>query len=139
MDAYFKLEGVDNIGFEESVWMRPAGGKYDEDVYVSAHVDDCLISCKSPLTMAKFKEDVLTCFVGTDEGEVTEYLVCELVRDRKARTGRLVQSEYAQRVLKTFVMWNCNPVATPLDSNTRISKIDCPTVKQNTERQRGQF
>ena len=130
MNAYFKSEGFDNIGFEKSVCMRPAGRKYDEDVYVSAwaHVDDCLISCKSPLTMAKFKKDLLTRFVGTDEGEVTEYLGCELVRDRKARTGRLVQSVYAQRVLKTFDMWNCNPVATPLDSNTRLSKIDCPTI-----------
>jgi hypothetical protein len=30
----------DNIGFEESVWKRDGGGKYAEDIYVSAHVDD---------------------------------------------------------------------------------------------------
>ena len=35
MDAYFKFEGFDTIGFEESVWVRPAGGKYSEDIYVS--------------------------------------------------------------------------------------------------------
>ena len=29
MDAYFKSEGFDTIGFEESVWVRPAGGKQD--------------------------------------------------------------------------------------------------------------
>ena len=28
MDAYYKSEGFDTIGFEESVWVRPAGGKY---------------------------------------------------------------------------------------------------------------
>ena len=32
MDAYFKSEGFDTIGFEESVWVRPAGGKYCEDI-----------------------------------------------------------------------------------------------------------
>jgi hypothetical protein len=32
MDAYFKSEGFDTIGFEESVWVRPAGGKYSEDI-----------------------------------------------------------------------------------------------------------
>ncbi len=42
MDAYFKREGFDTVGFEESVWRRPAGGKYTEDIFVSAHVDDCL-------------------------------------------------------------------------------------------------
>jgi hypothetical protein len=39
-----KSEGFDAIGFEESVWKRAGGGKYAEDIYVSAHVDDCLIA-----------------------------------------------------------------------------------------------
>ena len=128
MDAYFKSEGFDTIGFEESVWVRPAGGKYSEDIYVSAHVDDCLLSCKSLSVMSQFKGDLLSRFAGTDEGEVTEYLGCELVRDRKARTGRLVQAGYAERVLRAFSMWDSHPVATPLDPNVRLSKLDCPAV-----------
>ena len=64
MDAYFKSEGFDTIGFEESVWVRPAGGKYSEDIYVSAHVDDCLLSCKSLTVMAKFKAHMLERFIG---------------------------------------------------------------------------
>jgi hypothetical protein len=40
MDAFFKSEGFDTIGLEESVWKRAGGGKYVEDIYVSAHVDD---------------------------------------------------------------------------------------------------
>ena len=123
MDAYFKSEGFDTIGFEESVWVRPAGGKYSEDIYVSAHVDDCLLSCKSLTVMAKFKAHMLERFIGTDEGEVTEYLGCELVRDRKARTGQLIQAGYAERVLRVFNMWDCNPVATPMDPNVRLSKL----------------
>ena len=58
MDAYFKFEGFDTIGFEESVWVRPADGKYSEDIYVSAHVDNCLLSCKSPDVMSKLKRDL---------------------------------------------------------------------------------
>jgi len=83
MDAYFKSEGFGTIGFEESVWVRPAGGKYSEDIYVSAHVADCLLSCKSLTVMA---------------------------------------------VLRVFNMWECNPVAMPLDPNVRLSKLDCPEV-----------
>ncbi len=30
MDAYFRSEGFDTIGFEESVWRRPAGGKLEQ-------------------------------------------------------------------------------------------------------------
>jgi hypothetical protein len=72
------------VGFEESVWRRPAGDKYSDDIYVSVHVDDCLIACKSPTDMSAFKQDLLSRFVGTDEGEVTEYLGCEIIRDREA-------------------------------------------------------
>jgi len=25
-------------------------------------------------------------------------------------------------------MWECNPVATPMDPNVRLSKLDCPEV-----------
>jgi hypothetical protein len=64
MDAYFKSEGFDTIGFEESVWVRPAGGKYSKDIYVSAHVDDCLFSCKSLTVMAELKAHMLERFVG---------------------------------------------------------------------------
>jgi hypothetical protein len=49
---------------------------------VSAHVDD-LLSCKCLTVMAEFKAHMLDRFIGTDEGEVTEYLGCELVRIEK--------------------------------------------------------
>ena len=128
MDTYFKSEGFDTISFEESVWVRPAGGKYSEDIYVSAHVDDCLLSCKSLTVMAEFKAHMFNRFFGTDVGEVTEYPGCGLVRDRRARTGHLIQAGYAERVLHVFNMWDYNPVATPLDPNVRLSKLDCPEV-----------
>ena len=93
MDAFFKSEGFDTIGFEESVWKRVGGGKYAEDIYVSAHVDDCLIACQSKDIMTAFKKEILTRFIGTDEGEVTEYLGCELIRNRSAKMP-IVSSEH---------------------------------------------
>jgi hypothetical protein len=119
MDAFFKSEGFDTIGFEESVWKRVGGGKYDEDIYVSSHVDDCLIACKSKDIMVAFKKEILTRFISTDEGEVTEYLGCELIRDRSVKSATIVQKGYAERVLKTFGVWDCKSCATPLDANSR--------------------
>jgi hypothetical protein len=105
-----------------------AGGEYGEDIYVSTHVDDCLICCKSTATMSKFKQELLTRFQGTDEREVKEYLGCEVIRDRAARTGKMVQAGYAESVLRTFGMWGYNPVLTPLDPNVRLTKRDSPEV-----------
>jgi len=76
--------------------------------------------------MAAFKKEILTRFIGTDEGEATEYLGCELIRNRSAKTAKLVQRGYAERVLRTFGMWDCKPCATPLDANSRLSKKGCP-------------
>ena len=64
MDAYFKSEGFDTIGFEESMLVRSAGSKYSEDIYVSAHVDDCLLSCKSLTVIEEFKAHMLERFIG---------------------------------------------------------------------------
>jgi hypothetical protein len=60
--------------------------------------------------------------------EGIEYLGCELIRDRSAKTAKIVQKVSAERVLKTFGMWDCKPCATPLDANSRLSKTDCPQV-----------
>jgi hypothetical protein len=93
MDAFFKSEGFDTIGFDESVWKRAGRGKDAEDIYVSTYVDDCLIACKSKDIMTAFKKEILTRFIGTDEGEVTEYLGCELIHDRSAKTATIVQRD----------------------------------------------
>ena len=78
--------------------------------------------------MSAFKKEILTRFIGTDDGEVTEYLGCELIRDRSAKSATIVQKGYAERVLKTFGMWDCNPVLTPMDPNVRLTKRDSPEV-----------
>jgi hypothetical protein len=57
-----------------------------------------------------------------------EYLGCELIRNRSAKTAKIVQRGYAERVLRTFGMWDCKPCATPLDASSRLSKKDCPQV-----------
>ena len=59
-------------------------------------MDDCLITCKSKDIVTAFKKEILTRSIGTDEGEVTEYLGCDLIRNRSAKTAKLVQRVYAE-------------------------------------------
>ena len=89
MDAYFKSEGFDTIGFEESVCVRPAGGKYSEDIYVSAHVDDCLLSCKSLTVMAEFKAHMLERFVGPTSVPVTGFRIAMYISGSIGKGGCL--------------------------------------------------
>ena len=67
MDVFFKSEGFNTLGFEESEkgWRR----KVCQDIHV-ANVDACIVSCKSKAIMAVVKKVILTRFVGTDDGGV---------------------------------------------------------------------
>lgn len=84
LSKWFKDQGFDTAGFEDSVWVQETGGKYPhrDRLIVSVHIDDTLMACESLTTLQAFKSEFLTCFEGMDEGEVTTYLGCELIRDR---------------------------------------------------------
>ena len=71
--------------------MREADDTYKFPILMSAHIDDTLILCKDIATLEAFKRQFLTRFEGTDEGEVTEYLGCEIERDRVAGTLKISQ------------------------------------------------
>eukprot|EP00961_Rhodomonas_salina_P039396 529613-Rhodomonas_salina.1 len=73
-----KSEGFTQSGFEDSVWIREADARLPHRVLMSAHIDDTLILCEDLDTLTKFKALMLTLFEGTDEGEVTEYLGCNV-------------------------------------------------------------
>eukprot|EP00961_Rhodomonas_salina_P171648 2314594-Rhodomonas_salina.1 len=71
---------------------------------------------------------MLTRFEGTDEGEVTEYLGCNVVCDRVAKTLHLRQSAYIQKILAHHGMTDANQVKTLMEPGVHLSKKDCPKV-----------
>eukprot|EP00961_Rhodomonas_salina_P187453 2530669-Rhodomonas_salina.1 len=46
LDRFMCESGFNKTGFEESVWIRPAGGEFQHTIYMSAHIDDTLILCE---------------------------------------------------------------------------------------------
>eukprot|EP00961_Rhodomonas_salina_P164305 2213300-Rhodomonas_salina.1 len=128
LDHWMKEEGFTQSSFEDSVWIRKADALLPHDVIMSAHIDDTLILCESLTTMEAFKTCMLARFDGTDEGDVTEYLGCKVVRDRAAKTLHLRQSAYIQKVLAHHGFTDANPVKTPMEPGVRLSKRYCPSV-----------
>eukprot|EP00961_Rhodomonas_salina_P126939 1711046-Rhodomonas_salina.1 len=78
--------------------------------------------------MEKFKARMLVRFDGTDEGDVTKYLGCEVIRDRTAKTLHLRQSAYIRKVLAHHGFTDANQVKTPMEPGVRLSKRYCPEV-----------
>ncbi len=126
LSKWFKEQGFKTAGYEDSVWVCPAGGAYAHDMIVSAHIDDTLIASSSLATMTKFKQAFLTRFEGTDEGPVTTYLGCELVRDRAVRKITFRQAVYAEKVLKISGAWSACLVTTPLEQGMCLTADDSP-------------
>eukprot|EP00961_Rhodomonas_salina_P302659 3940925-Rhodomonas_salina.2 len=119
------------LWLEDSVWVREAGGQYPHRIIVRAHIDDRLMACESTDTMAAFKKAFLMRFEarGTDDGEVTTYLGCELICDRVVRTIVFRQAVYAKKILQLYCAWDKNQVKTPLQPGTRLSKEDSPEIE----------
>eukprot|EP00961_Rhodomonas_salina_P240269 3246507-Rhodomonas_salina.1 len=86
---------------------------------MSAHIDDTLILCEDLTTLQKFKALMLARFEGTNEGDVTEYLGCEVIRDRSKKTLCLRQSAYIRKVLAFHGFADANPVKTQLEPGVR--------------------
>eukprot|EP00961_Rhodomonas_salina_P188027 2537446-Rhodomonas_salina.1 len=128
LSKWFKAQGFTTAGFEDSVWVREAGGQYAHRLVVSAHIDDTLMACESLDTLQVFKREFLTRFEGTDEGEVTTYLGCELISDRVQRTILFRQAVYAKKILQLYGAWDKPSVKTLLEAGVDLSKADSPEV-----------
>eukprot|EP00961_Rhodomonas_salina_P042381 569630-Rhodomonas_salina.1 len=83
VDEHLAAEGFVKAGFEESVWVWEAGGKYSSKIVVGIHINDSLIACASADlgVLESFKQALFQRFKGTNEGEVHEYLGCTIKRN----------------------------------------------------------
>eukprot|EP00961_Rhodomonas_salina_P050941 683642-Rhodomonas_salina.1 len=128
LTKWFKDQGFVTAGFEDSVWVREAGGKFGHWMIVSAHISDTLMARESLDTLQAFKREFLTRFEGTDEGEVTTYLGCELIRNRTERTILFRQAVYARKLLQLYGAWDKPSVKTPLEDGVLLSTADSQDV-----------
>ena len=128
LSKWFSEYGFEKAGFEESVFIYEpgvTGTKYKSKILISTHIDDMLITCDNLEVLQQFKTDFLSTFEGTDEGEVHEYLGCEVVRDPQTGTISLNQKGYIRRILQIYGATDARPARTPL-SGRRLTMKDCP-------------
>eukprot|EP00961_Rhodomonas_salina_P062449 838122-Rhodomonas_salina.1 len=64
------------------------------------------MACESLDRLTAFKSEFLTRFEGTDEGEVTTYLGCQLIRNRADSTILFRQAVYAKKILQLYGAWD---------------------------------
>lgn len=85
-------------------------------VIIAICVDDLLITGPHKTDVQNGKQMLSQRFKMTDLGPTHYYLGIGIERDRGHRALHLSQKAYLEKVMKDHGMWECKPVATPMDS-----------------------
>lgn len=131
-----KLDGVlVQLGFQRStvdecIYFNIKNG---EIVIIAVYVDDILIFSNDKELTNKLKRNLSDKFKMKDIGEAKMCLGIRITRDRKKDKIFIDQEKYINGMLEKFNMADCNPVLTPIDINTKLSKQMSP--KDESERE----
>jgi hypothetical protein len=118
--AKFTAIGFTRLEADHSVFRK---GKGDQLILVAVYVDDMLLFCKLISVIISFKEELALSFPTTDLGEARWILNMEITRDRNARTITLSQERYIETILDRHGMSSCHPVATPMITGLKLTKL----------------
>jgi len=66
-------------------------------------------------------------------GEMKKILGIQVIRDHKARTLKITQGAYIDKILACFNMVDANPVTTPLPKNIKLNDIEAPPDDQTAD------
>ena len=122
--------GYIHFNSDLSVYSRP-----DHNIIIAIYVDDVFIASPSPVEIIRAKSILKANFKMVELGPCTYYLGMTVTRNRPQKTLQLGQQAYLERVLKQHGMWECKPVAVPMD--TRLTTAE--TGYQSTEVFRTQY
>src|SRR5882724_350292 len=95
----------------------------DSLLIITIYVDDLGLFATLKEEMVQLKGELKNHFNMTDLGEMKKILGIQVIRDCKARTLKIAQSAYIDKILACFNMADANPVATPLPKNIKLNNI----------------
>jgi Reverse transcriptase (RNA-dependent DNA polymerase) len=119
IDAYFKEHEFVQCLYEHALYLKV---QKDDILFVALYVDDLIFTGNNRDMIEKFKLEIIKEFEMTDLGLMSYFLGLEV---RQENSGIFVSQEaYAKEILKKFKMVECNPVNTPVESGTKLSRYD---------------
>jgi hypothetical protein len=92
-------------------------------IVITTYVDDFLLFGRDPRAIKQVKKQLSGLLSVDDMGPVYQFCGTRIIRDRQNRTIQLVQDQYIRRVLKSFGMDECSPVATPFESGGMVHMV----------------
>ena len=105
--------------YEPAVYVKEKQGNI---LLVALYVDDLIFMGNNEEMIKDFKKEMTQEFEMTDLGLMRFFLGIEVKQDK---SGIFISQEaYSTSILKKFRMEHCNPVATPMELGTKLSKFE---------------
>ncbi|XP_061364779.1 uncharacterized mitochondrial protein AtMg00810-like [Gastrolobium bilobum] len=119
IDTYFKENRFEQCPYERALYIKKIG---DDVLFVALYVDDLIFMGNNDGMIQEIKRTMTMEFEMTDPGLMRYFLGLEVRQDN---LGIFVSQEaYAKEILKRFKMTDCNPVSTPMEPGSKLSKYD---------------
>lgn len=117
---------VTSLGFKRSEADYCLYVKKDQNgtIYLLLYVDDLLICGDSETAIQELKSRLLAEFRMKDLGNLEYFMGMKIKVDRELGRVAISQSTFAESILRRFNMQSCNPVATPMEVGTKLSRPD---------------
>ncbi|GKD76979.1 retrovirus-related pol polyprotein from transposon TNT 1-94 [Tanacetum coccineum] len=119
IDSFLKRMGYVQCPYEHALYIKQVENRV---LVVALYVDDLIFTGNNKLMIDQFKESMTREFDMTDIGLMKYFLGLEV------RQGISVvfvsQKAYAKDILKRSKIEDCNPVVTPIELGTKLSKFE---------------
>ena len=127
------------VGFQKS--MADSAVFYvhigDDIVILFIHVNDTTITGSSLCLIDEYERRIGNIFVITHLGPVSWLLGLAITRNRSKQTLHLSQEAYINSIIHCFNLEDAKSMSTPIDSNTRLMKENCPTSVEDKQEMKG--
>ena len=128
LNAALQSLGSERVKSDNAIWVYKKDGVR---IIIPAYVDDMFIAAKHLSECRKVVSDLEKHFELHDLGNTSFLLGVHIERERAKRTLTLSQRQYIVDLLEHYGMSDCVAVSTPLDSNLKLSKADCPQTDED--------
>lgn len=126
LDATIKEVGLKQSKVDPCIYHRVQSGKM---LFLAVYVDDILLFSNDIKMKAIVKSHLQKRFKMKDLGEASSCVGLHITRNREEGKIFIDQSKYINAILAKFNMSDCKPVATPFDSNQKLSSDMSPKTE----------
>ena len=109
----------------------------DDIVILFIHVNDTMITGSSSRLIDEYERRIGNIFAITHLGPVSCLLGLAITCDCSKQTLHLSQEAYINSIIHHFNLEDAKSMSTPIDSNTRLTKENCPTSVEDKQEMKG--